>query len=287
MFAGVLKTTTGTSFRRARTGFVESGEENSVRRNACNSPYCKGVRLRDSVFTRYTPTEPGIHRGSSSQKFDQSQPTRSPPILPVKADLPGTSRSPFAKSPSQGKGDAEKKTKPPPFGVKRPSGQSSGVREEDKQQSGAGGNPPKASATPPRPKGVPASFFPRPAVAEASRQGAMAKLGPKGSARPPTPLHPIPDAAPAVAPKMAPPPPPPAVPLPRTSPKPPAEEPTPKSGTSASFNWGYPPSWPAPPSPERTSTTQKGLKAERGEAEVDWLRRVLNTEDATAAVKGV
>ena len=31
------------------------------------------------------------------------------------------------------------------------------------------------------------------------------------------------------------------------------------------------------------STTQKGPKAERGEAEVDWLRRVLNTEDPTAA----
>ena len=57
--------------------------------------------------------------------------------------------------PSQGKGEAEKKTKPPPFGVKRPSDQASGVREEDRRQSGAGGNPPKASATPPRPKGVP------------------------------------------------------------------------------------------------------------------------------------
>ena len=61
---------------------------------------------------------------------------------------------------------------------------------------------------------------------------------------------------------MAPPPPPPAVPLPRTPPKPPAEEPTPKSGMSASFSGG---------------------KAERGEAEVAWLRRVLNTEDPAAA----
>ena len=105
--------------------------------NACNSPYCKGVRLRDSVLTRYAPTEPG---SSSSAGQEGGAPPKS--SAGAKAGPPSQGPKPAYKEPPdtscqsrptggqpkpvykvQGKGGAEKKTKPPPFGVKRPSGQ--------------------------------------------------------------------------------------------------------------------------------------------------------------------
>ena len=77
---------TETSSRKAPTGFVASVEKKTLRRNARNSPYCRGVRLRDSVLTRHTPT------GSSSAGHGA---LRSPPLLTqlllATAELPDSS----------------------------------------------------------------------------------------------------------------------------------------------------------------------------------------------------
>ena len=135
------------------------GEENSVRRNACNSPYCKGVRLRDSVLTRYTPTEPGSSSSTGQEEGAPPKSSAGTEVGPPSGGPKPAYKPVYKVPPSQNKGDVDKKTKPPPFGVRRPSGQPSGMREEDKQHSGAGGNPPKASATPPRPKGRSRQFL--------------------------------------------------------------------------------------------------------------------------------
>ena len=134
MFAGVLKTTAGTSFRSTHWICGVCGEENSIRRNVCNSPYCKGVRLRDSVpGTRLLSRGAARPRGRKRELLprvlqalrrdlhleDQSQPTRSPPILPVKAVLPGASRSPFTKSPrARVRARPRRKQSPLPLGLR-------------------------------------------------------------------------------------------------------------------------------------------------------------------------
>ena len=197
MFAGILKTTTGTS---SRTGGMHAAPL-IVKGFGCGTVCLPGTHLLSREAARPPPkSSAGAKTGPPSGGPKPAY--KEPPDTSCQSRPTGGQPKPVYKvPPSQGKGDAEKKTKPPPFGVKRPSDQSSGVREEDKQQSGAGGNPPKASATPPRPKSVPTSFFPRPKAAEprpTSHQGATArslspttrlrrppaKLGPKGSARP-------------------------------------------------------------------------------------------------------
>ena len=91
------------------------GEENSVRRNACNSPYCKGVRLRDSVLTRYAPTEPG---SSSSAGQEEGAPPKS--SAGAKAGPPSGGPKPAYKEPpdtscqSRPTGPAEARLQSPP-----------------------------------------------------------------------------------------------------------------------------------------------------------------------------
>ena len=253
------------------------GEENSIQRNVCNSPYCKGVRLRDSVLTRYAPTEPG---SSSSAGQEEGAPPKSsagrpkpaykePPDTSCQSRPTGGQPKPVYKvPPSQGKGEAEKKTKPPPLGL-------SGLltrRLACEKRTGGNQEPEEIPRRPQQHRHAQKAFQPVSSPSQkllrprpTSYQGATArslsppttrlrrppaKLGPKGSARPPTPLHPILEAAPAVAPKMAP-----QQSLclgPRRS--------LLRRNTSASYNWGYPPSWPAPPSLEN----RRGPKGSQG-----------------------
>ena len=109
MFAGVLKTTAGTSFRRARTGFVEF----------------VGRKIQSGGMYATPLTVKGFGCGTACLPGTRLR--RDPQIWRTKASLQGAPRyflsKPSYRGPAEARlqspprGEAEKKTKPPPFGV--------------------------------------------------------------------------------------------------------------------------------------------------------------------------